>query len=121
MPVNLAAAQKSCVKNQTRSLKKPSRRSPDYGAGGGNFIGVAVVEGVGDAVGNADGDCAAGAVATGDMVSNACSDFDDMAWNSLGSGIAIRRRPTVPMPPNSGLKQRPFTDSSLGTVALCDC
>ena len=87
-----------------RGLKQPLPNwNADYGAGGGNFIGVGVAsgEGVGDSCGVADGDSVAVGVAVSATVACAVGDDSGNAWDALeGRHVEIwmsdSRRTTVP-------------------------
>ena len=84
-----------------RSLKMPSRSwSADYGAGGGNFIGVVVAEGVGGAGVDSDGDNVAVGASVAATLGRLCLDGtrvnrDDMARRSLENGISGIRTTSI--------------------------
>ena len=76
----------------------------DYGAGGGNFIGVCagvdVDSGVGDACGDSDGDSIAVGAGEGATVADACGDdvgdaCDALAGRSLENGISAIRATSI--------------------------
>lgn len=80
------------------------KREYDYGAGGGNFIGVSVGadvnSGVGDAGGDSDGDSVAVSDSKGKAIAAICGDdigdaFDVMAWRSLENGISVIRATNI--------------------------